>query len=228
MKDFTELGRRPPQPLPAKSYSDKYIRSKRAWAASLDRSQQVKQAVEDWLLSFDGGMTKKDFQLQLCKLHSSDEVAIKQLTESAGKRTIRQAPRDKPPKLNMRVVEALGRYRMVAIEGKSGKAAIEKFINTLPSAGVYILDMNELILEYVDYQHRGKAGEIIEAANRADILIIEGLEKPIALAYHIKDTLYQLAAVRKKQEDKFTLSTWNYTHAWYIQEYAELFTHFSV
>ncbi len=227
MKDFMDLGAKPPKPLPAKTFADKYIRTKRAWALSLDRAAPVKQALEDWLLSFNGGMTKKDFQAQLCKLHSDDAKAIKQLEESKGKRVIRQAPRDKPPKLEIKLITALAQYKMIAIEGKSGKNLIDNFLSTLSPAGVYILDVNELILEYVDYQHRGKAGEIIEAANRADVLIIEGLEKPISLAYHIKDTLYQLAAVRKKDKDKYTVSTWNYTHAWYISEYAEIFTHFS-
>ncbi|MCM1322830.1 MAG: hypothetical protein NC218_01455 [Acetobacter sp.] len=229
MKDFTKLPPRPPAPLPTPEKTDKYIFSKKAWAKSITRSPAVQQAVEDWLLSFKGGMAKKDFESQLCKLHADDEKAIKQLSDSNGKRIIRQAPRDKPPKLQTDVITALATYKSVAIEANSGKKAIEAFLDSLQNTtGVYILDVNELILEYTDYQHRGKAGEIIEAANRADILVIEGLEKPIALAYHIKDTLYQLAAVRHKKDRKYTLSTWNYTHEWYIPEYKELFTHFSV
>lgn len=228
MKDFRNLPPRPPQPLPAKPTEDRQLFIARNLANSLDRSAEVKQAVVEWLLSFQGAMSRKEFERQLPKLNYDDAKALLQLSNSKGKRTLQQLPREKPPKLEGTIISELVRYKLVAIEGAKGKKAIESFLADLPPGGVYILDVNELILEYVDYQHRGKAGDIIAAANRADILVIEGLEKPISLAYHIKDTLYQLAAVRKKAEDKYTVSTYNCTHTWYIPEYAELFQHFSV
>lgn len=228
MKDFTSLPARTPQPLPAPKTEDRQLFIKRNLANGAERSEQVREAILQWLLSFNGGMTKKEFTTQLCKLDSDDTKAIKQLQSSLNKRTIKPVPREKPPKIALNeILPTLATRYSIAIEAQAGKKLIEKFLSTLPEAGVYILDVNELILEYTDYQHRGKAGEIIEAANRATVLVIEGLEKPIALAYHIKDTLYQLAAVRKKDKEKFTLSTWNYTHAWYIPEYAEMFTHYS-
>ena len=179
MKDFRNLPQRPPQPLPEKPAEDRQLFIKRNLATTLDRIAEVKQAALDWLLSFDGGMSKKDFQLQMCKLSHDDSKAIQQFTDSNGKRTLKQVPRDKPPKLTESILSALARYKSVAIEGAAGKKAINAFLDTLPTGGVYILDVNELVLEYVDYQHRGKAGELIEQANRADILIIDGLEKPI-------------------------------------------------
>lgn len=227
MKDFTDLPSRPPAPL-AKPSEDRQFFIKRNLANTAERSPEVIAAIFDWLTSFPSGITKKEFTNQLCKLDKDDEKAIKQLQDSKNKRTIKPIPRQKPPKLEISVLKALGLYHFVAIEGQSGRKFIDKFLDTIPEGGVYILDVNELILEYTDYQHRGRAGEIIEAANHSSILVVEGLEKPIALAYHIKDTLFQLVSVRKKDKDKYTLSTWNYTHAWYISEYGEFFTHFSV
>ena len=229
MNYFTQIEKKTPAPAQAETArQDKEFFVKRALARSINRDPEIQDAVLDWLISFQGAMGKEYFNKQLTKLSADNTQAIDQLAKSKGKRVLQNIPRIKPPKMPAPIITLLGKYQSVAIEAASGKKAITEFLSTLPSAGVYILDVNELILEYTDYQHRGKAGEIIEAANRASVLVIEGLEKPIALAYHIKDTLYQLAAVRKKDKDKFTLSTWNYTHQWYIPEYAECFTIFSV
>ena len=173
-------------------------------------------------------MLKKTFTNQLCRLEQDDTVALKQLSDSKGKRVIRLPPRQRPPKIALRnIAFELTQHNFVIIEGQTGRDLINKFRSTLPDLGTYVLDMNELVLEYVDYQHRGRAGDIIESANRADVLFIMGLEKSIALPYHIKDTLYQLASVRAKQKDKYTISTWNFTHEWYIPDYSKFFTHFS-
>lgn len=238
MKNFIDIASRPSAPPvstePAKKSSprlaaqdnDKQIFIKRQLACTLERTSAVQTAVLDWLKSFASGMSKEQFMLQCSKLDVDDNKALQQLRLSTGGRLIRLLP---SPKLTAPIIDVLASYRAVAIEAAAGRKTIETFIDDLPTAGgVYILDVNELILEYVDYQHRGKAGEIIEQANRASILAIMGLEKPIALAYHIKDTLFQLAAVRKKDPDKYTVTTWNYTHAWYIPEFAKEFTHFSV
>ena len=227
MKDFFDLKKRE-QPTIQPVTQDKVYFIKRNLAIGVNRSEEVRQAILEWLLSFEGAILKKNFTNQLCRLELDDTVAIQQLKDSAGKRTIKLAPRQKPPKIDLKdIAYQLTVHKLVAIEGKSGLTLINKFRQTLPDLGLYVLDVNELILEYVDYQHRGRAGELIESANRADVLFIMGLETPIALPYHIKDTLYQLATVRGKQVDKYTLSTWNYTHEWYIESYSKLFTHFS-
>lgn len=226
MKQFSELKPREMKATPVVQVQDKLYFAKQKMASTVD-DQEIREAVFMWLLSFQGGMTKVEFQNQLVKLDKNITTAQAQLKSSSGKRRIELPPRVKPPKITD-IAEALLEYQQIAIEAKAGYDAIEKFLCTLPEGGVYILDLNELILEYRDYQNRGNSAQIIEKAHKASVLIIEGLHKPVALPFHIKDTLTQLATVRKKDKDKYTLSTWNYTFAWYIPDYANLFTHFSV
>ena len=229
MKDFTQLTRKAPVSLVSQqAKEEKEFFVKRSLARSINRDPDVQEAVLSWLTSFQGAMSKEQFNKQLCKLSVKNSEALTQLEKSKGRRVIQNVPREKPPKMPAPIIDLLAKYNSVAIEAAAGRKAIDDFLKTLPPSGIYILDVNELILEYTDYQHRGKAGEIIDAAHKASILVIEGLEKPIALAYHIKDTLFQLASVRRKDKDKYTLSTWNYTHKWYISEYIEYFTLFSV
>lgn len=230
MKDFFDLKKKLPQPLSSTKQvaEEKTYFVKRSLAWGVDRSEAVRQAIFDWLLSFDGAMLKKTFTTQLCRLEADDAVALQQLERSKGKRTIQLPPRVKPPKIDLsNIAYELTQNNLVIIEGRSGLELIKKFKQSLPELGTYVLDVNELILEYVDYQHRGRAGDIIESASKADVLFITGLERSIALPYHIKDTLYQLASVRAKQKDKYTISTWVYTHEWYIEDYSKMFTHFS-
>lgn len=228
MREFGDLPRRPTRSIETSLDNDRQVFIKRNLANGLDRSEAVRQAALQWLLSFPSGMSKKDFQLQMVKLSDDDKLAMEQFVNSTGKRTLKQVPRQKPPKLDTDIYTALAKYQSVILEMAEGKKEIDKFLKTVPKGGLYVLDVNELILEYTDYQHRGRAGEIIEAANRANILVVMGLQKSISLAYHMRDTLYQIAAVRKKDPDKYTLSTWNYTHAWFIPDYGNLFTIFSV
>lgn len=215
------------EPVETPQYDPRQLAIKRNLAKGLDRSDAIKEAVYQWLVSMNGGMNKKTFSLQMVKLSNDDEIALKQLADSKGSRTLKQAPRKIPPKLDTDIYTALADYHSVAIEMYAGKKIIDKFINETPKGGLYVLDVNELILEYVDYQHRGRAGEIIEAATRASILVVTGLQKSISMAYHIRDTLYQIASVRAKDPNKYTLSTWNYTHMWFIPDYGNLFTIFS-
>lgn len=198
--------------------TDKQLHIKRNMVKSVNRSEEVKLAIIDWLLSFTGGITSKALEAQVLRLDENDNKSIQQLANSKGKRILANPPREKPPKLAIEIVEALEQYHAVAIEASSGKKQIELFLEDCPEIGTYILDINELVLEYVDYSHRGKAGEIIHESSRADVLIILGLEKPISLAYHIRDTIYQILSVRAKDSTKYTLSTWNYTHGWYMPD----------
>lgn len=202
------------------------ISIKKKLVASVDRSNLVLEGIMEWVLSFPSGMTKQDFTAQIIRLDGEDGKAIEQLTKSKGKRVLVNPPRIKPPKLTAEVIEALERNNAIAIEASSGRKVIEEFLESCPETGTYELDVNELVLEYVDYSHRGKAGEIISRANRAEILIILGLEKPISLAYHIRDTLFQIASVRAKDKGKYTITTWNYTHEWYMPDFKKQFTHY--
>lgn len=229
MKDFTQLTRKTPAPVVSQQdKQDKEFFVKRSLARSIDKAPEIQEAVLQWLMSFQGAISKEQFTKQICKLSNKDSEALSQLDKSKGRRVLQNVPREKPPKLPAPLLDVLAKYHSVAVEAAAGRKAIEQSLATLPPSGIYILDVNELILEYTDYKHRGRAGEIIDAAHKASILVLEGLEKPIALAYHIKDTLFQLASVRRKDPDKYTLSTWNYTHKWYIPEYIEYFTLFSV
>lgn len=229
MKKFTDLPPRAAQPITVPQVKNSGYFIKQKLLAYLERPTETKEAVFKWLLSFPTGMSKEEFMKQCFKLEQKHEDVLKQLALSEGSRTIRSLPRQVPPKLSLPITDALAEHRFIAIEAAAGRRAIEAFLDELPTTGgVYILDVNELVLEFRDYRNRGKASDIIEQANRASILVITGLEKPIILAYHIKDTLYQLAVVRKKDPDKYTLSTYNYTHTWYIPEFANEFVHFSI
>ena len=228
-KDFSDLKRPEPKPIEITDQkSDRQVFIKRNMAKSIDRSTMVIQAIVDWLLSFPTGITTTAFKAQIQRLDSEDSKAIQQLSLSKGKRTLSNPPREKPPKLDKELIEALEELNLIAIEAASGRKLIEEFMKDCPQIGIYVLDVNELVLEYVDYTHRGKAGEIIHEANRAEILIVLGLEKPISLAYHIRDTLFQIASVRAKNKAKYTISTWNYTHGWYIPDYEKLFKIYSI
>jgi len=207
--------------------TDKQLFIKRNLVKSVDRSEKVKEAIIDWLLSFTGGITSKAFEAQVVRLDTDDERAIQQLKNSRGKRVLANPPRIKPPKLEIELVDALAEHNAVAIEASSGRKQIEAFLKDCPELGTYVLDVNELAIEYVDYNHRGRAGSIIHEATRADVLFILGLEKPISLAYHIRDTLFQILSVRSKDSNKYTLSTWNYTHGWYMPEVEKLFQIYS-
>jgi hypothetical protein len=166
--------------------------------------------------------------LQLVKLDKDPEKAISQLQKSKGYRTIRQVEREKPPKLEVSVIDALAQDNLIAIEGARGKKAILDFLQEISSSGVYILDVPELLLEYTDFHHKGTSAQMIEKSNKASILVITGLEKPVGLPFHIREVLTQLAQVRSRYQDKFTLSTYNYTHTWFIPEYATYFKHYSI
>lgn len=229
MKKFTDIkSNRQQNPQPAPVPQDKQLYIKRNLVDQLDYETDVKQAVLDWLLSFPGGITKKDFQLQLVKLDKDSEKAISQLQKSKGYRTIRQVEREKPPKLEVPVIDALAQDNLIAIEGARGKKAILDFLQEISSSGVYILDVPELLLEYTDFHHKGTSAQMIEKSNKASILVITGLEKPVGLPFHIREVLTQLAQVRSRYPDKFTLSTYNYTHTWFIPEYATYFKHYSI
>lgn len=229
MKKFTDIkSNRQQNPQPAPVPQDKQLYIKRNLVDQLDYKPDVKQAVLDWLLSFPGGITKKDFQLQLVKLDSDPEKAISQLQKSKGYRSIRQVEREKPPKLEVPVIDALAQDNLIAIEGARGKKAILDFLQEISSSGVYILDVPELLLEYTDFHHKGTSAQMIEKSNKASILVITGLEKPVGLPFHIREVLTQLAQVRSRYQDKFTLSTYNYTHTWFIPEYATYFKHYSI
>lgn len=229
MKKFTDIkSNRQPNPQPAPVPQDKQLYIKRNLVDQLDYETDVKQAVLDWLLSFPGGITKKDFQLQLVKLDKDPAKAISQLEKSKGYRTIRQVEREKPPKLEVPVLDALAQDNLIAIEGAKGKKAILDFLQEISSSGVYILDVPELLLEYTDFHHKGTSAQMIEKSNKASILVITGLEKPVGLPFHIREVLTQLAQVRSRYPDKFTLSTYNYTHTWFIPEYATYFKHYSI
>ena len=228
-KDFTDLTRRQtPTIVQAIPETNKQVFIKKNLAKSCGRTDIVAKAILEWLLSFETGITSKAFTAQIIRLDANDEKAVQQLESSKGKRTLSNPSRIKPPKLEEEIVTVLEEHNAIAIEASTGRKLIEEFLRDCPEIGTYILDMNELVLEYVDYSHRGKAGGIIHEANRADILIILGLEKPISLAYHIRDILYSIASVRAKDKNKYTITTWNYTHEWYIPDFKNLFMHYSI
>lgn len=228
-KTLGDLTRRPEERKVAitSPQLDKQGHIKRNQSRSVNRSPEVQSAVLEWLLSFDGGMTTKSFEAQIIRLDADDDKAMQQLQMSRGKRILSNPPRIKPPKLETDIIQALAQNSAIAIEAASGRKRIEKFISNCPEIGTYILDMNELASEYIDYSNRGKAGQIIHDSKRAEVLIILGLDRPISLAYHIRDTLYQIVALRLKDGNKYTLSTWNYTHDWYMPEVKDLLIHYS-
>jgi ribosomal protein L23 len=176
---------------------------------SVDRSKLVREAVERWLFSFDGAMTRDRFEGQMRRLDFDDEKALLQLQKAVGRRTIPLPPAPRPPVMEKSIVETMVEDTYVAVSGRRHKKLIKEAVKELKKFGdVYVLSIEELIVEFKSFNEKGKGPQMIEKAIETDFLIIVDLEMPIHLEWHINEAIERIGRLREKNK-KPIISTWN-------------------
>lgn len=180
---------------------DRYALQKQRLLFNVTRSELVCSALSDWLASFQGGMSKETFISQLSKLDVDDEVAIRQIQKSSGKRSICKIRSVQPPLPEMGdVIQMLASGNIfIAVSGR--EEPLHRFIrNTyqeLKDLGrTYVLDLNDLRLEWVDKFQKGKSTQMLQKSKDSEFLIMVGFETPIDLPFYIGDTLNTLRRYR--------------------------------
>ncbi len=182
---------------------------KRNLMKSVDRTKEVRDAVERWLYSFDGAITKKMFAHQMKRLDFDDEKALAQLERAEGRRVIPLPPPPKPPKMKKTLLEHMVDDIYVAITRKNHKRVIREAVKELKQFGtLYVLSVEELIVEFKSYDEKGASPHMIEQAIDSDFLIIVDLEMPIHLEWHIREAINRIGRLREKAK-KPIISTWN-------------------
>lgn len=181
---------------------------KRNLMKSVDRSDKVRTAVEKWLFSFGGGITRKAFDQQLKRLDWDDEIALSQLAKADGRRVIPLPPLPKKPKLDKPLLEKMLDEQYVAVYGRKFKPAIKEVVKQLRECGkTYVLQVEELLMQFVDYEHRGTSPQMLEQAVEADFLVIVDLEMPIHLTWHVHEAISRIGRMREAKK-KPIISTW--------------------
>ena len=136
---------------------------------SVDRSKVVRDAVQKWLFSFDGAITKEAFERQMRRLDFDDEKALLQLEQAQGRRTIPLPKPPRPPKMQGSVIENMVKDTYVAISGRGYKTVIRDTVKELKQFGtVYVLSVEELIIQFKSYHEKGSSPQMIEKAIEAD------------------------------------------------------------
>lgn len=176
---------------------------------SVDRSTAIRDAVQSWLFSFDGGITKAAFEHQMKRLDYDDEIAFSQLERAKGRRTIPLPPPPKKPRLEGTLVEQMLEDTYVAVFGRKFKPEIKASRQALQECGeTYVLSVEDLILQFKSYDDKGSSPHMIEKAIEADFLIVVDLEMPIHIEWHIHEALNRILRKRKELK-KPIISTWN-------------------
>lgn len=182
---------------------------KRNLMKSVDRSPEVRKQVETWLYSFDGGITKSAFQAQMKRLDWDDAIALKQLERAVGRRVIPLPPPPKKPPLPKPLIEQMLEDTYVAVTGRKFKPAIKQVIQQLKECGdVYVLSVEELILEFKGYEDKGASPYMIDRAIECDFLVIVDLEMTIHLEWHISEAIRRIGRMREAKKAPI-ISTWN-------------------
>lgn len=198
MKSFDDLEKREQEPH---VFIDKYVYQKQRLLFNITRSERVCSAIEKWLMSFQGGMSKEAFIQQVSKLDYDDDLAISQIDKSMGKRSIQKKRVDMPPlPLAKDAVSMLAEgILFIAVAGaeKALHSYIRQTYQTLKGLGrTYVLDLNDMKLEWVDKFQKGKSPEMIQKAKDAEFLIVVGLETPLDLPFYIGDTVNTIRRYR--------------------------------
>lgn len=176
---------------------------------SVDRNTEVRKAVEKWLFSFDGALTKSAFEHQMKRLDFDDMKALEQLGRAKGRRVIPLPAPPKLPVLEKSLLEQMLVDTYVAIRGRYFKEAIKRVITELKQFGiVYVLSIEKLILEFKSYNDKGDAPSMIDKAIECDFLIIVDLEMPIHLEWHINEAIERIGRVRELKGLPI-IATWN-------------------
>ena len=187
---------------------DKAVFIKKNLLKNCSRSGEVYKAVEKWLFSFEGALTKKVFEHQMKRLDFNDSVALSQLERAMGKRRIPLPPPPKKPPLVKSLMEQVLEDKYVAIYGRGFKKVIAEGIKQFRTCGdVYVLSVEELILNFKSYEDKGKAPQMIDKAIQCDFLFVVDLEMPITIEWHIREAVERIG--RKREEAGLPIvSTW--------------------
>lgn len=159
MKSFDDLEKREQEPH---VFIDKYVYQKQRLLFNITRSERVCSAIEKWLMSFQGGMSKEAFIQQVSKLDYDDDLAISQIGKSMGKRSIQKKKVAMPslPIAKDAVSMLAEGILFIAVAGaeKALHSYIRQTYQTLKGLGrTYVLDLNDMKLEWVDKFQKGKA-----------------------------------------------------------------------
>lgn len=200
MKHFDDIQNEPINDVSAPRF-DKYELQKQRLLFNLTRSKIICDSVSLWLSSFEGGMSKETFLGQIAKLDSDDELALKQIELSMGKRTIAKKRTAKPPLPKAGdIIQMLASEKLfIAVAGREEplQGYIRKTYQTLKSLGrTYVLDLNDMRLEWVDKFQKGKSVEMLQKAKDSEFLIVVGLETPLDIPFYMGDTLNTLRRYR--------------------------------
>lgn len=194
---------------PVKPEIDNSAFIKRNLMKSVDRSPEVYKAVEEWLFSFIGGISKISFQAQMKRLDWDDQKALAQLEKAKGRRIIPLPPPPKMPPLPKPLVEQMVDETFVAVTGRKFRPAIKEVIKQLKECGdVYVLPIEELILQFKGYEDKGSAPKMIDRAIECDFLVIVDLEMTIHLEWHISEAIERIGRMREAKKAPI-ISTWN-------------------
>lgn len=202
MKTFDELEERE-QKEP--SFIDRYVYQKQRLLFNLTRSERVCSTIEKWLMSFEGGMSKETFIQQVSKLDYDDDIAISQIEKSMGRRSISKKRLSMPAlPLAKDVISLLADGTLfIAVSGREEAlhSYIRKSYQSLKSLGrTYVLDLNDMKLEWVDKFQKGRSPEMVQKAKDAEFLLVVGLETPLDLPFYIGDTLNTIRRYRVERE----------------------------
>lgn len=175
---------------------------------TVTRSQEVIDALERWLFSFDGAISKQLFNNQLKRLAYDDAMALEQINKAMGYRTIPRQPPPKQPPLQKSLLEQMLDDIFVGVTGRKFKTEIKKVIPQLRECGtLYILPIEDFIIQFKSYKDKGSAPQMIDSAIEADFLLVVGMELPIHLEWHVQEALARIARQRWEAK-KPIITTW--------------------
>lgn len=209
---------------------DKFRFQKQKLLFNVTRSTEICKLLETWLMSFEGGMSKQTFMSQVAKLDIDDDIAISQIDRSLGRRAISKAKTTLPPlPLADDAVNLLADGNLfIAVAGR--EKPLQNYIrNTYQTlkklSNTYVLDLNDLKLEWLDKFQKGKSVGMLQNARDAEFLIIVGFETPIDLPYYIGDTLNTLRRYRIQNTMPIISTYAKFRHR---DKFFEYFTKYSV
>lgn len=207
MRLFEQVKPRPQEKRePPKSDSSAYIKSN--LMKSVDRDEATRKLIEEWLFSFEGAITRKMFDQQIKRLSYDAATAAQQLQRAKGRRSIPLPPPEQKPSLQQPLYMQMAEDTFVAVYGRKFKPAIKEAVKTLRELGeVYVLQVEELILQFKSYDDKGTAPQMIDKAIECDFLFVVDLEMPIHIEWHVHEAISRIGR-RREAMKKPIISTW--------------------
>jgi hypothetical protein len=204
MKEFSSVDMTPKEV----EAPDPYAPIKVRMVQGLNRSEEIRKLVEDWIVSFRGGITKAAYDQQMKRLDYDDAIAATQLAIAKGRRTIPLPPPPKKPALPNDLLQQMLIDKYVAVYGRKFKPAIRDVIKQLKECGtVCVFEVEKFIMEFKSFDDKGKGPYMMDSAVDADFLVIVDLEMPIHLEWHIREAIERIGR-RREELGKPIISTW--------------------